>query len=86
MTSSNESATVVIAANEIELEGGDVMLQELSVGDPIEIEEQTGPMRPGCWVIVGFESEDRSRARVRRLTREEIHAARRGEVFGQTCA
>jgi hypothetical protein len=75
--------SVVIAANEIELESGDVMLQEMSVGDPIEIDKQTGPMRPGCWVIAGFETADRSRARVRRLTREEIEAARRGEAFSR---
>ncbi|MET7458091.1 hypothetical protein ABZT03_40860 [Streptomyces sp. NPDC005574] len=74
----------VIRAREIELDGGDVMLQEMSVGDPIEIEKQTGPLRPGCWVITGFECERRCRARVRRLTAEEIQAARRGEAFART--
>jgi hypothetical protein len=74
----------VITANGIELEGGDAMLQELSVGDPIEIEKQAGPLSPGIWVITAFEAADRSRARVRRLTREEIHAARRGEAFART--
>lgn len=75
--------SVVIAANEIELYDGDAMLQEMSVGDPIEIEKQTGPLRPGCWVIVAFETDDRSRARMRRLTREEIEAARRREAVAR---
>jgi hypothetical protein len=83
MTDQTTPDETVIAASEIELEGGDVMLQELSVGDPIEIDKQTGPLRPGCWVIVAFETADRSRARVRRLTREEIEAARRGEAFAR---
>ena len=76
-------AVAVITADEIELEGGDVMLQELSVGDPIEIEKQTGPLSPGTWKITGFAGGDRSRARVRRMTREEIEAARRGEAFSR---
>lgn len=75
--------SVVIAANEIELYDGDAMLQELSVGDPIEIDKQTGPLRPGCWVITAFETDDRSRARMRRLTREEIEAARRREAVAR---
>lgn len=70
----------VISAGEIELEGGDVMLQELSVGDPIEIEKQTGPLSPGIWVITEFQADDRSRARVRKLSVEEIQAARRREA------
>lgn len=78
-----EASEAVIRASEIELEGGDVMLQEMSVGDPIEIEKQTGPMRPGCWVITAFETEDRNRARVRRLTRAEIEAARRREAVAR---
>lgn len=83
MTQPTAPDETVINANDIELDGGDVMLQELNVGDPIEIDRQTGPMRPGCWVITAFETEDRSRARVRRLTREEIEAARRGEAFAR---
>jgi hypothetical protein len=86
MTDQTTPDEAVIAASEIELEGGDVMLQEVNVGDPIEIDRQTGPMHPGCWVITAFESADRSRARVRRLTREEIEAARRGEAFARTYA
>lgn len=74
----------IIRASKIELDGGDVMLQEMSVGDPIEIDKQTGPLRPGCWVITAFEADDRSSARVRRLATEEIQAARRGEAFAHT--
>ena len=73
-------AVAVIAADEIELDGGDVMLQELSVGDPIEIDKQTGPLSPGIWKITGFVGGDRSRARVRRMTRDEIEAARSREA------
>lgn len=73
----------VINASDIERDGGDVMLQELSVGDPIEIDKQAGPLGPGIWVITAFETADRSRARVRQLSREEIHAARRGEAFAR---
>ncbi len=76
----SDSGELVIAASEIELDGGDVMLQELSVGDPIEIDKQTGPLSPGIWVIAGFECERRCRARVRRLTAEEIRAARQREA------
>ncbi|MER6183076.1 hypothetical protein [Streptomyces sp. NPDC001652] len=72
--------SAVIAANKIELEGGDVMLQELSVGDPIEIEKQTGPLTPGIWEITGFECERRCRARVRRMTEDDIRAAREREA------
>ncbi|MGW2692380.1 hypothetical protein ACWC3Y_11020 [Streptomyces sp. NPDC001296] len=74
--------TVTIRAHEIELDGGDVMLQELSVGDPIEIEKQTGPLGPGLWIITAFETADRSRAQLRQLTRDEIHDRRRTEAFG----
>lgn len=70
----------VIDANQIELEGGDVMLQEMSVGDDIEIEKQTGPLHPGVWTITAFEAVDRGRARMRKLTRDEIHALRRAEA------
>ncbi|GAA3113627.1 hypothetical protein [Streptomyces echinatus] len=72
--------TAIINADQIELDGGDVMLQELSVGDPIEIEKQTGPLSPGIWVITAFEADDRSRARVRRMTVDEIRAARHREA------
>ncbi|MFD9630118.1 hypothetical protein [Streptomyces violascens] len=70
------SDTITISADQIELDNGDVMLQELSVGDPVEIAKPTAGMCPGCWVIEAFESEDRSRARMRRLTRGEIAAFR----------
>ncbi|ARX81579.1 hypothetical protein SMD44_00977 [Streptomyces alboflavus] len=73
----------VIDATQIELEGGDVMLQELSVGDPVEIEKQTGPLAPGIWVIDRFEVDDRSRARMRKLTRDEIHARRNADAFSR---
>ncbi|QCX81192.1 hypothetical protein C9F11_38045 [Streptomyces sp. YIM 121038] len=73
----------VIGADQIELHGGDVMLQELSVGDPLEIGKQTGPLAPGTWVIDRFEADDRSRARMRKLTRAEIEARRRAEAFGR---
>ncbi len=76
-------AEASIAANEIELEGSDVMLQEMSVGDPIEIDQQTGPLIPGIWVITKFECERRCRARVRRLSAEEIQAARQREATGR---
>ncbi|WP_372344660.1 hypothetical protein [Streptomyces sp. KL116D] len=66
----------VLNASEIELEGGDLMLQEMSVGDDIEIDKQAGPLGPGVWTITAFEADDRSRARVRKLTRDEIQARR----------
>lgn len=73
----------VIDANQIELDGGDVMLQEMSVGDDIEIEKQAGPLGPGIWTITAFEAVDRSRARVRKLTRDEIHALRRADAMAR---
>ncbi|MFI8872421.1 hypothetical protein [Streptomyces sp. NPDC055243] len=73
----------VIDASRIELEGGDVMLQELSVGDPVEIEKQTGPLEPGIWIVTTFETSDRSRARMRRLTALEIRARRDAEARGR---
>jgi (p)ppGpp synthase/HD superfamily hydrolase len=83
MTDHPYTDEAVIQAHEIELDGGDVMLQELSLGDPIEIERQTGPLGPGIWVITEFLTTDRSRARVRHLTREEIQAARSREAFAR---
>ncbi|MEV0443489.1 hypothetical protein AB0I84_13115 [Streptomyces spectabilis] len=74
---------VVLSASDIELEG-DAMFQELAVGDPIEIKQQIGPVAPGLWVVTAVESEDRSRVRVRRLSREEIEALR-GCACAQTC-
>ncbi|GGV46112.1 hypothetical protein [Streptomyces spectabilis] len=76
-------ADVVLSASDIELEGGDVLLQELAVGDRIEIEKQIGPVAPGLWVVTAVESEDSSRVRVRRLSREEIEALR-GSACAQT--
>lgn len=70
----------VIDANEIELNDGDLMLREMSVGDDIEIDKQAGPLGPGVWTITAFEAEDRNRARVRKLTRDEIHARRRTDA------
>lgn len=82
-TTPDTATETVINASDIELEGGDVMLQELSVGDPVEIEQPTAGMSPGIWRVVAFETDDRSRARMRRMTREEIEAARRSEAFSR---
>lgn len=82
-TKTEQPTEAVIDANGIELDGGDVMLQEMSVGDPIEIETQTGPLSPGIWKITEFVDGGHSRARVRRMTGEEIEAARRGEAFAR---
>lgn len=62
------------------------MLHELSVGDPIEIDKETGPLRPGIWIITRFETDDRSVAHVRQLSREEIESARRREANAQMYA
>jgi hypothetical protein len=81
--SDQPDTTIVIAARDIELNDGTVLLQDLHVGDHIEIRQPTAGLHPGIWVITAFESDNHTAARMRRLTREETRAAQHGDAFAR---
>jgi hypothetical protein len=70
--------TVTVDCIDIELDNGENLL-DLGVGNYLEVAEPIAGMSTGSWVLVAYEGDGdawSTRAQLRRLTAEEIHAFR----------
>jgi hypothetical protein len=74
---------VVVDCADVELDDGE-NLKDLGEGNYLELAKPTAGMHPGIWVLTAYEDDDK--ARMRRMTAEEIQAARRAEANAQIYA
>ena len=73
---------VTVDSCSVELDDGE-NLKDLGAGNYLELRKPTAGMHPGTWQLIAYEGDDRERARLRRLSREDIQAARRAEANAQ---
>lgn len=74
----DQTETTTVNCYDVELDNGET-LADLGVDNYLELSETVAGMRPGTWLLTAYEDDEgteRARARLRRLTRDEIAAAR----------
>lgn len=70
--------TVTVDCFDVELDNGET-LADLGVDNYLELGETVAGMRPGTWLVLAYDEDDEERtmARLRRLTGDELTAARK---------
>lgn len=76
---------MIVNCSDVELDSGE-NLTDLGVGNYLELDQTTAGMEPGTWQLLAYEGGSQEKARMRRLTAEEIQAARYREANAQMYA
>ncbi|MEU4051312.1 hypothetical protein AB0F09_19195 [Streptomyces olivaceus] len=67
---------------DIELDSGE-NLKDLGEGNYLELDQSAGGLAPGIWLLLAYEGDFQETAVMRRLSREEIQAARHCEAIAR---
>ncbi|MEW9521859.1 hypothetical protein [Streptomyces tubercidicus] len=76
------ASTRTVSCFDVELDNGE-NLKDLGVGNVLELDQPTAGMEPGAWLLVAYEGDFQDRARLRRLSRDEIDARRRADAMAR---
>lgn len=76
--------TATVDCFDVELDNGETLVT-LGVGNYLELAEPVAGMRPGTWLLLAYEEDDEERtvARLREVTRDELPAARHAIATNQ---
>lgn len=74
--------TTTVNCFDIELDSGE-NLKDLGEGNYLDLDQPAGGLTPGTWVLLAYEGDFQETAVMRRLSQEEIQAARFGEAFSR---
>lgn len=74
--------TVTVNCADVELDNGE-NLRALSVNDHLDLDRPAAGLSAGTWQLLAYEGEHDERVVLRRLTAEEIQAARGREAFAR---
>ncbi|PSK57011.1 hypothetical protein B0E38_02542 [Streptomyces sp. 111WW2] len=76
------SETKTVNCYDIQLDNGE-NLKDLGEGNYLELDQAAAGLAPGTWLLLAYEGDFQETAVMRRLSQEEIKAARFGEAFAR---
>lgn len=71
-----------VRCEDVELDNGE-NLKALGEGNFLELDRTVAGMSPGTWQLLAYQGDSRDGARMRKLSRDEIHARRRADAISR---